>query len=395
MITFHEALGIVLDSANDWGIESVSLEAALGRFLREDVYADRDFPPFDRVSMDGIALRYAAYAEGRRHFEIRGRQAAGQPPLRLEASEACLEVMTGAVMPEGADTVLRYEDLVIEDIVAICAELPVKRGQNIHIRASDQRAGDLLLGIGTRIRPAEISIAATVGRPQLLVAAQPRLAVVSTGDELVEIHKTPLPHQIRRSNAHTVAALLRERLGVAATLFHFPDDVAALESGIGDILQRFDVVVCSGAVSAGKHDHLPEVLARLGVEKRFHQVAQRPGKPLWFGTKAEKTVFALPGNPVSTFVCTCCYVLPFLERAFTGQQSQSRYAVLAESVTFLPRLTCFLPVAIRFDAQGRVTAIPCKGQGSGDLANLRHADGFLELPAERDHFEAGEVLQLW
>ena len=223
------------------------------------------------------------------------------------------------------------------------------------------------------------------------VNARPKTAIVSTGDELVDIGATPLPHQIRRSNVYAVQALLADYIHPESRIFHFPDDRASIASGLEAIFSEFELVVLSGAVSAGKFDFLPEVLAALGVEKLFHKVNQRPGKPFWFGRLPGKAVvFALPGNPVSTFLCARRFLLPFLQRSAGETPRTPETAALAAPVHFKPALTFFLPVRV-LPERGLMQAYPLAGQGSGDLANLNDADGFLELPSDRDVFNAGEA----
>jgi molybdopterin molybdotransferase len=390
MISVEEARRLVAAHRPVWPVEEVPVETAVGRILAEAIHADRDFPPFDRVTMDGIAISGHHPGEV---YEIESTQYAGEPPHTLSHSTHAIEVMTGAVLPVGTDTVVRYEDVSMVDGKAHLIGNPTP-GQNVHRQGEDRRAGDLLVPSGTRLSAAEIAVAASVGKTQIHVERQPRIAVVSTGDELVPLDAAPLPHQIRRSNGAMLAADLHAR-GYPAETFHLPDDPGTLRQDLHNLLAAFDVLLLSGGVSAGKKDFLPQILAELGVERRFHQVAQRPGKPLWFGTQtAGPVVFALPGNPVSTFLCYLTYVVPFLQRAGGKGQGASR-AVLAEPVMFKPPLTYFVPVATEFSEDGRQLAYPLKGSGSGDFANLLDCTGFLELPAERSEFAAGEAFAYW
>jgi len=394
MIPVEEALRTVLSHRLRLPDEPVPLHQAVGRMLAEPLLADRDFPPFDRVTMDGIALNFTlgwpAPVAGN-ELLIEATQYAGEPPLTLGHRAHAIEVMTGAVLPEGTLAVVRYEDF---DVVqrdgrryAALKISPVPK-QNIHQRGEDRRAGDLLVPVGTPISPAEIAVAASVGRPRLLVRGRPRAAVISTGDELVAVSETPLPYQIRRSNGAMLVAALAQR-GIVAEEFHLTDDREMGSECLREILTHFDLLLLSGGVSAGKKDFVPGMLAESGVVKRVHQVAQRPGKPFWFGAHPDgPVVFALPGNPVSTFLCFLKYVVPFLEVAPT---SWSARAVLTEPVTFKPDLTYFVPVSTETDPDtGRRLARPLKGSGSGDFANLLDCDGFLELPAGHDGYRAGE-----
>lgn len=368
---------------------------AMGRVLQEDLRADRDFPPFDRVTMDGIAIQFDSFAAGRRDFPVSGVQAAGAPRLTLGTADACIEVMTGAVLPEGADTVIRYEDLHLENGLASIRLEDISFRQNLHFQGIDRQAGDLIVPAGRKIAPPEIATAASIGKSVLQVARLPRVAIVSTGDELVDVADTPLPHQIRRSNVYATQATLFEHFGIAGQLFHFIDDREQIARGLQGILAEFDLVVLTGAVSEGKFDYLPEVLHALGVEKCFHKVAQRPGKPFWFGhLNLRPVVFALPGNPVSAFLCTWRYLIPFLHRSLGQEPPRPRTAVLSAAMTFKPHLTYFLPVKLDNGTNGILQALPLPGHGSGDLANLNDADAFLELPLEQDQFYPGETFPM-
>lgn len=400
MLSVTDAFSITQQHLLNLPAEIVSLPDAKGRVLREAVRADRDFPPFDRVAMDGIGIRFADYKNGQRTFRVVGMQRAGQPQQTLRDANACIEVMTGAMLPIGIDTVVRYEEIRIADELAtIVVEDtpwgPIQRGQHVHPQATDRQAGDELLSVGTRLGPSELAVAASVGQSTLSVTVLPRVALVSTGDELVDITDTPLPYQIRRSNTYMLQAALAS-LGIQATLHHIVDDEAVLQENLLHLLTTNDVLILSGGVSAGKADFVPAVLGRLGVQKHFHKVEQRPGKPLWFGTSAAgKTVFALPGNPVSTVLCAYRYVLPYLQVSLGLAPAPIRYAQLAESVVFKTPITYFLPVRLSSEPDGRVLAHPLPGSGSADFANLLAADGFMELPADQSEFSTGDSFQVW
>lgn len=405
MLSVTDAFAITQQHLLALPAETVSLTDATGRVLREPVRADRDFPPFNRVAMDGIAIRFADYEAGQgelgqhelgpRTFSVRGMQRAGQAQLTLTEPNTSLEIMTGAMLPAGSDTVVRYEDITLENGQATVMIDDVEIGQHIHHQATDRRAGDELLPVGTWMGPAELAVAASVGQSTLSVTSLPRVALISTGDELVDVADTPLPYQIRRSNTYMLRAALGA-LGINATLHHIIDDETVLQARLDTLLAENDLLILSGGVSAGKADFVPDVLGRLGVQKHFHKIDQRPGKPLWFGTSAaKKVVFALPGNPVSTVLCTYRYVLPYLRASFGLPPAPPRYAQLAAPVTFLPSITYFLPVGLIDTPDGRVIADPLPGSGSADFANLIAADAFMELPADRSEFAAGEAFPLW
>jgi len=405
MITSQKALEIILDNTENFGVEEVPFLESLGRILKEDVKADRDFPPFNRVSMDGIAILYDVFTNGRRDFHIENIQAAGSEQVTLKEQSSCIEVMTGAVLPQGTDTVIPYELVTIENGLATMNTETVNQGQNIHVQGKDRKTNDILIKKNKIISSAEIGVLATVGKFLVKVAKQPKVLIISTGSELVEVSETPLTHQIRRSNVYTLVSLL-ERLNIKAGTTHITDDKKILKQKIEQFLNDYDVLLFSGAVSKGKFDFLPEVLDELGVEKNFHKVKQRPGKPFWFGhtvplgmgqrdeNKPKKTiVFAFPGNPVSTFVGCVKYFYPWYKKSVDIVYENHQKAILAEDFTFKPNLTYFLQVRLE-NKKGLLVAVPIKGNGSGDLANLANADAFLELPSDQTDFKTGEAFPL-
>ena len=405
MLSVAEAFARVLATAHPLPPETVPLPQAAGRILAETLTADRDFPPFNRVAMDGIAVVHAAWAAGQTEFRIEHTQYAGAPPHSLQNPQAAVEVMTGAVLPPGTDVVVRYEDILLADNRAtVQIPPPAAPGVNIHRQAADRRQGDVLLLPGTHLGPAELAVAATVGAAELAVTRAPRIAVVSTGDELVGIAETPLPHQIRRSNAYALQALFAQT-GADVSLFHLTDDVDALRQGLTNILNAgFDAVVLSGAVSKGRADHLPGLLRELHVVEIFHEVQQRPGKPMWFGARADgPVVFGLPGNPVSTFLTACRYVRPWLravQQPAGAPETATAFevplpAMLTADISFKPQLAHFVPVRLSVNTEGRRQATPLRGGGSGDLAGLLGATAFLELPPEPAVFAAGSVWPAW
>ncbi len=395
MITAEEATRLVLENAMRLKDTILPLEAAIGGYLREDLYADRDLPPYDRVTMDGIAIRYEQFALGRRTFPVAGAGAAGQPQIQLPAPDQCVEIMTGAILPRGADTIIRYEDVEIQSGQASLKSEAIKQGQNIHRQGIDRRRGDRVVRAGRPLSPAEIGLAATVGKTQLRVAHLPECVIISSGDELVDIHESPAPHQIRKSNVHRLRATLRA-WGLPADTAHLPDEPETIRQRLGQLLERYPLILISGGGSTGKCDYLPQALEELGVEKRFHRVRQRPGKPFWFGRHARgNTVFALPGNPVSSFMCTRRYFYPWLQQSLGVDPLPRAHAILTEDVTFKPDLTYFLQVRLQHQSDGTTHAQPVAGHGSGDLANLVDADAFLELPAGRDVYAKGKAFRVW
>tara|TARA_B110000003_G_scaffold219613_1_gene219359 strand:- start:332 stop:1519 length:1188 start_codon:yes stop_codon:yes gene_type:complete len=388
MISVQQALQIILNNTQDFGVEETSFLKSVGRVLKENILADRDFPPFNRVSMDGIAINQKYFLAGNRDFLIEGIQAAGAKQKVLKGDSNCMEVMTGAVLPQNTDTVIRYEDVVINNGIATINLESVEQGKNIHDKGKDRSKGDLLIKQNTIITAAEIGVIATVGKSMVKVAKTPKVIIVSTGDELVEVHEIPLAHQIRRSNAFTLVSLL-EKLNIKADTSHISDDKELLKQKIDFFLNNYDILLLSGAVSKGKYDFLPEVLEELQVEKLFHKVAQRPGKPFWYGRKQGKPVFAFPGNPISTYVNCLVYFYPWFAKSI-GVEFKHETVILGEDVSFKPQLTYFLQVRVDIKV-GQLVAFPIKGNGSGDLASLVEADGFIQLPKEQINFKKDEI----
>lgn len=398
MMTVRDAFAAVMATVRDFGTESVPLEAAAGRILRETVTADRPFPPFDRVTMDGISIYYDSYERGQRVFGLEDVQAAGMPQMQLANLADCMEVMTGAVLPDLTDTVIPYEHLEItehEGFKRFTIVKDVVKGQNIHRMGADAPAGKILLEAGTRIGAAETGVLATVGKSEVLVSKHPKIVIIATGNELVEVDAVPAAHQLRMSNIHSLHASLQQ-LGIPAEKVHLPDDQQRLEQHIRELLPDADVLICSGAVSAGKFDHLPEALEACGMQKIFHTVQQRPGKPLLFGAFPQKpVVFALPGNPVSGFMCFYRYIQPWLKACLQEHSPAQLFAVLEEDVIFDKPLEYYLPVKLTASPDGRLSAKPVPYNGSGDLSSLLLADAFIALPAEMNTFQKGSAFPAW
>ncbi|WP_139958937.1 molybdopterin molybdotransferase MoeA [Flavicella sediminum] len=407
MITVDEAYDIIVGQSQYFGVDTVPFIESLGKVLKETIVADRDFPPFDRVCMDGIAISAAAFENGKRSFLIEGVQAAGSPQMTLENFENCLEVMTGAVLPKNTDAVIPYELIAIENGMATVSVSSVVSLQNIHVKGKDRKINDILIHENTCITAAEIGVLATVGKSYVKVLRQPKVMIISTGNELVGVDEVPLEHQIRRSNVFSLVSLLSV-LQIKADTAHLPDDKESLKENISQFLKNYDTLLFSGAVSKGKFDYIPEVLNELGVEKLFHKVKQRPGKPFWFGrsavlstseleedkntSKKQTVVFAFPGNPVSTYVNCLKYFYPWYKKSM-GMSLDLPIAKLSEDFAFKPSMTYFLQVKL-LQENGVLIAVPQTGNGSGDLANLVEADAFIELPEDRNEFKKGEAFPI-
>ena len=394
MKTVAEAEQIINAQTGDFGTETLPFRESIGRILAEDILADRDLPPYDRVTMDGIAIRLAEYETGVSTFRIEGTQAAGDTPIDIDGEGNCIEIMTGAAMPASFDTVVRYEDVEISNGSATILQ-PVPKGKhNVHYRGTDKRAGEILVNKGAIIAPAVAGIAASVGKSELLVKKLPRISIVSTGDELVDVAHTPGEWQIRRSNSYMLEAFLR-KVGINPILCHVRDNPDEIRNMLEEQLSKTDVLILSGGISMGKFDHLPKILESVGVECLFHKVSQRPGKPFWFGRKKDgPVVFAFPGNPVSACLCMVRYCLPWLHKSLGGNLIPE-YAVLAADIEFKPSLTLFQQVRLHQETDTILWATPNTGNGSGDFANLADSDAFIELPAEKEKFSRGEAYRIW
>jgi molybdopterin molybdotransferase len=360
--------------------EDQVLADSAGRVLRSPVLAERDAPPFDRVTMDGIALHF--HGGMPRGYRVAGIQAAGSPALHLQSADECFEVMTGAVLPGGCDTVVPIEQVRLLDGLALIREgCQPKPWLHVHRRGTDAREGAVLLGAGIRLRAPELAIAASAGCARVSVSRRLRIAVISTGDELVEPGEPIRDYQVRRSNSYGLAASLELAGYAPASDLHLADRKDAIAAALASALETHDVIVLSGGVSAGRFDHVPAVLASLGLRQVFHGVAQRPGRPMWFGARAPgKAVFGLPGNPVSVLVCLSRYVIPALDLLSAAPARRPAIAVLACEFAFDAPLACFLPVTLGYDREGRAVAEPRPTGGSGDFISLAGTAGFVELP---------------
>ncbi|MFZ4375788.1 MAG: molybdopterin molybdotransferase MoeA [Saprospiraceae bacterium] len=395
MITVTEAYQLVL--ANKLRLKSteVPLTEALGRVLDENIQADRPFPPFNRVTMDGIAISFNTFSTGTRDFPIEKVQAAGDEPYWLLNEGYCVEVMTGAILPEQTDVVIRVEDITISEGMAKVNIHQVERFQNIHLCGSDKPAGTVLLKKGVLLGPVELSVAASVGKSTLKVLQYPKTVIVSTGDELVPVSEIPASHQIRISNSYAIFSFLK-KWGIPAEMIHLPDNEEHVQHKIKELLDQFELIILSGGVSAGKFDYIPKALKEAGIQSFFHKVSQRPGKPFFFGSNENTRVFALPGNPVSTLLCVVRYLIPWLKESLGLAHAIQPKVKLLKSIVFNAPLTFFVPVKLTANPETTILeAYPLPGNGSGDFANLLDADGFIELPENENEFQAGHFFTFW
>ena len=397
MLDVHQAEAKLLDRMVPVGTMVLPLDEAVGGTLAQNIVAERDHPAFDRVTMDGIAIRFDDWQGGTRSFNVNGRQGAGQPPVPLREENRCVEVMTGASLPTDADTVVPIERIDINEATATIAEdYTPSRWQFVHRQGSDHPQGSTLLQPGMIIAAPETAVLAGSGYAEVEVARIPSVAVISTGDELVGVGGQVEPFQIRSSNDRAIQAVLRRAGYREVTRARFKDDRELLAREVKSLHDGHDVLILSGGVSMGKYDYVPLVMRDLGIEVVFHKVRQKPGLPMWFGvSETGKPVFALPGNPVSTLVCLVRYVIPALAHAQGQLVLGAEKVKLAREVEFTPDLTYFLPVRLTWDSSGQCFAEPQPTNTSGDFTSLACTDGFVELPRGPDLYPQGFAARLF
>ncbi len=367
-----------------------------GCVLRQDILADRPVPAADLSAMDGIAIAFQSYKNGVRKFLIEGLQAAGEPGLRRKFSDSCVEISTGAVISPGCDTVIPIEAVTIsEGKAAIRDGMAVTKGQFIRKAGSLYKAGSRLVKAGAILGPVEAAVAGATGSATVKVSAPPQVAIISTGDELVDIDQPVKEYQIRKSNSLFIqSALLKTQL-FQADLYHFRDNLKVLKRQVGALLERYDVLVTIGGVSMGKRDLIPQTMTELKVKCLFHRVKQRPGMPFWFGVASSgKPVFALPGNPLSTQVATYRHIIPQLKRAL-GCAPVKETAVLGEALDVPTKFTYFCPVKTKAEPDGKLIALAHRFRNSGDFAAAAATQGFVEIPAQSTRIKKGQPLPFY
>jgi molybdopterin molybdotransferase len=369
--------------------ETVAVVEALGRVLAEPVVADRDYPPFDRSTRDGFAVRATDGAAAPVELRCIGEAKAGVAFAGEVGPGQCVQIMTGAPVPVGADAVVMLEHATVAgDRVTL--QRTVQPGQNLVPRGREARAGQVLMRPGARLGFAELALAAQVGSTELRVFRRPRVAILSTGDEVVPVDAHPGPFEIRNSNSIALAAQARLVGAEPVLLGNAPDREDRLQQCIERGL-REHVLVLSGGVSAGKYDLVEAVLERLGMVTCFDAVRIRPGRPAVFGVCGETFVFGLPGNPVSTMVTFELFVVPALDRlsGASARPLATFRARLAAPVRQRAELTHFLPAEVRWEA-GEPVVRELPWQGSGDIVAMAQANAFLLVPETRLEWGAGE-----
>ena len=380
-------------------IELLELLLCSRRVLAEKVVADRDFPPFPRSARDGYALRAADLASLPARLKVVGEVRAGQSPGGRVAAGEAVEIMTGAPAPEGADAVVMVEYTTRQgDMVEV--QRAVASGDNIVPRGVEARKSDVLLERGARLTPAAMALAASVGCTQLHVHARPRVAILATGDELVDVAAEPAPSQIRNSNSYSLAAQVEAAGGQAVILPIAPDEPRQLRHLMEEGLSA-DLLLLAGGVSAGKHDLVEPVLSELGAEFVFTGALIQPGRPVVFGRASARSgaqptpFFGLPGNPVSTLVTFELFARVVLE-ALAGEPPHRLafvQAKLKSEVRVHAGLTRFLPARLSGEFENSEVEL-VRWQGSGDMASTARANCFLVVPPDRDVLKTGELVSL-
>ena len=393
VLSFEAALSVVEQHAatvRPPDTETIALDASSSRILAELIAADRDVPPFPRAMRDGYAIRASDLANLPASLKVLGEIKAGGDPsvLHVEPGQA-VSIMTGAPAPVGADSVVMVEHTSSAgDVVEVAKG--VASGDNIVPTGAEARRGDSLLAPGTRIDEAVIAVAASVGKARIQAYVRPKVAILSTGDELVGIGDIPGPNQIRNSNSHSLAAQVRKAGGEPAILPIAPDEKTRLRSLIEEGLQS-DLLLLSGGVSVGRYDFVEQVLEDLGAEFFFTGALIQPGRPVVFGRVRETYFFGLPGNPVSTMVTFELFARPILEALSGATPSPLRFlhAKLKTAITRKPGLKRFLPAKLSGEFENTEVELT-PWQGSGDLASTARANCYIVVAADREHFAAGE-----
>ncbi len=391
LITIAEASGRILAVARVLPTREVAVGEALDRVLRRQVRAEADVPPFPCSAMDGYAV---LDGPGDRVLRVIGESRAGAPTSRPLAQGEAIRISTGAAVPAGATAVIRQEDVELLD-GSIRTASATPPGENVRGPGEDMRAGTLVLEAGTRLDPAALGAAVAAGAGTVMVAERPRVQVLCTGDELREPGEPLGPGEIHNSNAPMLIALAHRSGAVAPEARRLPDDRRTTEAALTDAIDEADVVIVSGGVSVGPHDHVKPALASLGVEEIFWGVALQPGKPTWFGVRDGKLVFGLPGNPVSAFVTFSLFARPalFALQGATAEHRDVEHATLGVAVRRNRDREQALRVRLE-RTNGTLVAVPNGPQGSHIISSLLGADALALIPSGENPLEAGELVAL-
>lgn len=394
MLSVDEALGTVLLHAKPRAVLSVELaDLPLGYVLAEEIQSDIDSPPYTKSMMDGYALRSEDCINPPTILQVAEEIAAGKMPTKTVAKGQASRVMTGAPIPDGADAVVMVERTELVSPNEVRVQVSAKRGQHILERGKEMKAGEVVLSPGTILGPQDLGMLAAVGHKTVSVLPKPKVGVLPTGDEIVEPQTRPGPGQIRNSNGLMLLGQVERSKAIPQYLGIARDTVESLRTLIKQGIDENDVLLLSGGVSAGKYDLVPGVLQELGVISHFHKVLMKPGKPLYFGTRGDKLIFGLPGNPVSSFVCFELFVRPALNRMRGMTKSElvkARLPIGADFRTENDRPT-YWPAKIEWDQDPRLFALPWGG--SAFLRDLQSANALLAVPQGEQAFAKSEMVE--
>jgi molybdopterin molybdotransferase len=391
LITIAEARRRVLQATSCLAPERVAIEDARDRVLAADLQAAGDVPPFACSAMDGYAI---APGPANRTLTVVDESRAGVPTTTPLGDQQAIRISTGGAIPAGAASVIRQEDVEVES-ASIVTRAPTSPGENLRDAGEDMRAGTIVLRLGTKLGAAELGAAVAAGAADLLVSRRPTVQVFSTGDELRAPGEPLGPGEIHNSNGPMLVALATGQGAVCPPPGRLPDDRAATESGLGAALKASDVVIVSGGVSVGPHDHVKPALAALGVKEVFWRVALQPGKPTWFGTRGDVLVFGLPGNPVSAVVTFSLFVRPALAalQRRNDEDPLQTEAVLGRTVPKNHDREQAIRVKLEH-SNGRLVAVPNGPQGSHIVTSLLGADALALIPAGQGQLDAGTTVAL-
>ena len=388
VLSVDDARAAVLAATPRLGVEEVALGVGLrGRVLAAPVVSQTAVPPFDNSAMDGFAIRAGA---AQRRLRIVGESRAGTPATARVEDETAIQISTGAQLPDGATAVVMVEHTTEHDDASVSVHAETLDGQNVRRAGEDVAAGQTVLQPGAVLGPAELGVAANAGAATLTVAYRPRVAILTTGDELVPVGRPLGAGEIHDSNGITLAALAQEAGAEVVLGDHAPDDQAATEQLIGDALARADLLLLTGGVSVGPHDHVKPALIAQGVEEHFWRVALRPGKPTWFGSRGSTLVLGLPGNPVSTVVTFLLFARPALA-AMQGADPSHPHITARLTQDVEPTEGREELIRVHLDAD---LATPTGPQGSHVLTSLLGADGLARIPAGDAILPAGSAVDV-
>lgn len=395
MISVADAIRIVESHTSRLGVEAIELTKARRRILAEDIIADTDLPPFDRAQMDGYAVRAADVTEVPATLHVIGESAAGAGWHHEMNAGQAVRIMTGAPVPAGADSVQQVE-LTREHNSMVEVLEPVNPGRSIVRRASEIKSGETVLRAGEEINAESVATLASFGYAKVSVGRKPRVAVMATGSELVDVDQRPGQDQIRDSNNYTIAAYAEMSNGIVERLPLAGDDTDELKRQMAQAAEGADVLITSGGVSMGVYDFTKTALRELGAEIFFERVALRPGKPTVFGKLGQTLVFGLPGNPVSVSVTFNLFVRPALRwmQGATHASLPHESAVLSRDVKSSTDRESYIPAVLRTDEKGTVLAEPLKWGGSSDFVSFSRATALINLPANTAGARAGEVVRI-